>query len=149
MRDSAAVEHDEKEIKQVLRHFTRCFSTYDAEGFVKIWDDQADFIVYQPEELPHAFFSIAELREYANNLKNVVKGMGDVKVIDFKIVVDGDFATVFVRFWARLSFMKVPQVVDGQIRQSFVLRRREDGWKLTHYHESRQAAGFEQAVGTW
>jgi ketosteroid isomerase-like protein len=43
----------------------------------------------------------------------------------------------------------VPESVDGQIRQSFFLRKRADGWKIVHYHESRQPTGFERAVGDW
>jgi ketosteroid isomerase-like protein len=134
---------------RVLRTFSSAFQTFDTDSFMSTWDEQAPAIVYQPEELRHAIHSLTELRAYFEHLPEVVRAMHDVKVIDFRLDVDGDVATVFVRFWCRIAFAQVPEVSDGQIRQSFVLRRRAAGWKLVHYHESRQAAGFERAVGEW
>jgi ketosteroid isomerase-like protein len=140
---------EEQAVLGVLRTFSGAFTTFDTDSFMSTWDEEAASIVYQPEELRHALFSLEELREYFDNLPNVVRAMHDVKVIDFRTSVDGEVATVFVRFWCRIAFARVPEVSDGQIRQSFVLRRRDAGWKLVHYHESRQAAGFERAVGEW
>ncbi|MCW3021893.1 MAG: hypothetical protein JWR30_1215 [Conexibacter sp.] len=140
---------EEKDVVDVLRGFSGAFNTYDTDAFMAAWDEDATSIVYQPEELRHAIFTLGDLRAYFDNVPNVVRTMHDVKVIDFKIDVEGDVAMVFVRFWCRIAFAQIPETSDGQIRQSFILRKRPAGWKLVHYHESRQAAGFERAVGEW
>lgn len=140
---------EEKDVVNVLRTFSGAFNTYDTDAFMSSWDETAESIVYQPEELRHAIFTLEDLRAYFDNVPNVVRTMHDVKVIDFKINIEGDVAMVFVRFWCRIAFAQIPETSDGQIRQSFILRRRPAGWKLVHYHESRQAPGFERAVGEW
>lgn len=133
----------------VVRRFSRAFDRFDTEQFLSTWDADAEQIVYQPEELRDAIFDLEALRRYFDNLPSVIRGFRDIQVLDFKLDVDGDVATLYVRFWCRIAFARVPQTADGQIRQSFVLRRRADGWRIVHYHESRQAAGMEEAVGAW
>lgn len=141
-------EQDRKTVMKVLRQFSDAVANEDADAYMAAWDDSAE-IVHMPEELRYAIFDQKALRAYFDNVPNVVKAIHDVKVIDFKVDVEGDAAHAFVRFWGRLSFAKVPEVLDGQIRQSFFLRRRADGWKIVHYHESRQPPGLERAVGEW
>lgn len=150
MPATQAPEHktDEEAILATLRRFSRAFDSFDTEQFMSTWDDEAA-IVYQPEELLRPIFDRDDLRAYFDHLPDVIRRFNDNRVIDFKLQVDGDVATVYVRFWSRISFAKVPQTADGQIRQSFVLRRRDGEWRLVHYHESRQAAGMEEAVGDW
>lgn len=139
----------EEQVVKVLRRFSGAYNTFDTDSFMSAWDEDAERIVYQPEELRYPILDLAKLREYFDNVPNVVRKMHDVRVIDFQIDIEGDMATVYVRFWCRIAFAKVPETVDGQIRQSFILRRRGEDWKLVHYHESRQAPGFERAVGEW
>ncbi|MBS1886449.1 MAG: nuclear transport factor 2 family protein [Actinobacteria bacterium] len=138
-----------EEIVTVLRRFSAAFNSHDTDSFMSTWDETAEKIVYQPEELRFPILSLSALREYFDNVPNVVRRMHDIRVIDFEIDVEGDVAMVYVRFWCRIAFAKVPETVDGQIRQSFILKRRGEEWKLAHYHESRQAPGFERAVGEW
>lgn len=147
--DAAAKKAREEEVVKVLRQFSGAFQTFDTDSFIATWDESMDSIVYQPEELRHPILSLKDLRAYFDNVPNVVKKMHDIRVIDFSIDIDGDVAIVYVRFWCRIAFAKVVETVDGQIRQSFILRNRGGEWKLVHYHESRQAPGFEQAVGDW
>ncbi|HEY2717634.1 MAG TPA: nuclear transport factor 2 family protein [Solirubrobacterales bacterium] len=139
---------DEDAILATLRRFSRAFDSFDTEQFMSTWDEEAE-IVYQPEELLHPIFDRDELRAYFDHLPEVIRRFNDNRVIDFKLHRHGELATVYVRFWSRISFAKVPQTADGQIRQTFVLRRREGSWLLVHYHESRQASGMEEAVGNW
>lgn len=142
-------KQQQQAVMKVLRQFSDAYNSFDTDAFMATWDDSAERIVHMPEELRSAIFDRKALRDYFDNVPNVIKGMHDVKVIDFELDVEGDSAAVFVRFWARLSFARVPESVDGQIRQSFFLRKRADGWKIVHYHESRQPTGFERAVGDW
>jgi ketosteroid isomerase-like protein len=146
---TSKIEDERSAVVGVVRQFSEAFGRFDVDALIGLWDDSARRIVYLPEELREPIFDLKALRAYFENVPNVVRRMHDVKVIDFELDVDREVATVFVRFWARIAFAKVPETVDGQIRQSFVLRKRDAGWKLVHYHESRQAAGFERAVGDW
>jgi ketosteroid isomerase-like protein len=137
------------DVMLVVRTFSRCFDDFDTDRFISLWDDQASLIVYQPEELHSTIFNLSALRAYFASLPNVIRGFRDTKVIDLRSDITGDTATVFVRFWTRISFAREARVLDGQIRQTFLLRRRDNRWKLVHYHESRQVPGLESVSGDW
>jgi ketosteroid isomerase-like protein len=147
--DAGQRENEQDAVMRVVKKFSRSFDNFDTNAFMSTWDADAANIVYQPEELRYAIFDMEGLRVYFDNLPNVIRRFHDVKVLDLKLTIDEDFATVYVRFWCRIAFARVPETADGQIRQSFVLRKRNDTWRILHYHESRQAAGMEAAVGQW
>jgi uncharacterized protein (TIGR02246 family) len=140
---------DETDVMDVVRRFSQTFDTLDVDQFIKLWANEASLIVYQPEELLSPIYDLKSLRAYFANLANVIRGFRDTKVIDLRIDVTGDTATVFVRFWTRIAFAREAKVLDGQIRQTFLLRRRDDRWRLVHYHESRQVPGLESVSGDW
>jgi hypothetical protein len=80
------------------------------------------------------------------SLPEVIKGVEGVRPIDFNIDVLDDVAHAYARAWVRLSFHKLDQAVEGEVRQSFFLRKTKSGWRIFHYHESRLTPGFEGLV---
>lgn len=141
----------EKAVVGVIRRFAKAFATHDTDAFMSVWDHEyGDRIVYQPEEIGTDVRGLDGIRAYFEHVPQVVRELRDIKTIDFRVeVLDEDYALVHNRFWCRLALQKRPFVYDGQVRQTFVLRKRADEWLVIHYHESRQSPGFEEAVGSW
>jgi uncharacterized protein (TIGR02246 family) len=142
---------DEKAVVDVIRRFARAFGNHDTEQFMAVWDHEyGDRIVYQPEEIGTDVRGLDGIRAYFEHVPQVVRALREVKTIDFRVeLISDDFALVHNRFWCRLALHKRPFTYDGQVRQSFVLRKRDGEWRVIHYHESRQSPGFEEAVGQW
>jgi ketosteroid isomerase-like protein len=140
---------DEKAVFGLIRRFGRAYASGDVEVFMSIWDDEyGDRLVYQPEELGVEVNGLEALRAYFEHVPEVVREFRDIRPIDFRVEMLDGFALVHNRFWVRLALTKRPFSVDGQVRQTFVVRKRDDGeWKAIHYHESRLSPGFEEAVG--
>jgi len=147
MSISEQAASEEKEVAAVVRRFAN--NKFDVDGFLATWDDEAGEVLYQAEERLAPFFTLDDVKAYFEGLADVIRAVRDVGVVDYKVRLLGDVATVYTRAWCRISFARVPRPVDGQVRQSFVLRRRPDGWRIVEYHESRQAPGFEEATGEW
>ncbi|PXY18888.1 YybH family protein [Prauserella muralis] len=132
---------EEEAVTAVMRSFSRAVGTFDADLMVSLWDPAAETIVYQPEELHHAIYSRDALHSYIRNLPHVIRGLYDTRVVDRKLEVCGEFAHAYVRFWCRIE-RPDDEPVDGQVRQTYLLRKRPSGWFFVQYHESRQVPGF-------
>lgn len=124
-----------------LRNFTKGYLSFEPTPIVQSLDPDSDGLTYQPEERPDALTSRDEVQRYIEKLDQVIGGFADTRVIETKIDVIGEIAHVFVRFWCRIHRVD-GDFVDGQVRQTFVLRSRGNTWFIRHYHESRQIPGF-------
>ncbi|WP_396911111.1 YybH family protein [Mycolicibacterium sp.] len=138
----SSTDNVEAEIMKTLRRFSRGITTFDPELVLSALDPHDDFLTYQPEERPDALQSRADIARYVKALDQVIGGFDDTKVIETRTdTITEDAAHVYVRFWCRIHRID-GQPLDGQVRQTFVLRRHTDGWFVRHYHESRQIPGF-------
>ena len=136
------VETDERGVLRAISGFIRTFENFDVEAMVAAWDDKADQIVYQPEERIAPMFSIAEIREYARTVPHFFAKATDVSLIDKKVtVLGGATAHVYIRLWCSIELTSGRRI-NGQLRQSFMLTKRDGAWLLVHYHESRQSLDF-------
>ena len=133
---------------KTIGSFTRAFESADAEAMAAAWDDRhigsddETGLVYQAEERLSPLFTIDEIKQYATDIPNVLSRLEDVCLLDKKVWSAGDFAYAYIRFWCR-AVMSSGTAVDGQIRQTLILRKQEEQWRIVHYHESRQSPGFE------
>jgi ketosteroid isomerase-like protein len=133
------VATDERDVLRAIRAFIRTFENFDVEAMVAAWDDKAEQIVYQPEERAAPMFSIAEVREYARTLPDFFVKATDVSLIDKKVLVmGGATAHVYIRLSCSIELTS-GRHINGQLRQSFMLTKRDETWRLVHYHESRQS----------
>jgi ketosteroid isomerase-like protein len=135
-------------VLKTIGTFTRAFQGFETDTMTAVWTDDyitstdETGIIYQAEERLAPIFTIADLKKYADNLPNVLSHLEDVSLLDRKVSIAGDVAYAYIRFWCR-AVMTSGAAVDGQVRQTFILRKRDDGWAIVHYHESRQSPGFE------
>jgi len=124
-----------------LRRFSRGIITFNPDLVLSALDPDDGALVYQPEERPDALHTRADVERYVSTLNRVIGGFADTRVVDTKVDIMGEFAHVYVRFWCRI-YQVDGEPMDGQVRQTFVLRRHDHDWYVRHYHESRQILGF-------
>ena len=142
MSTPASTNNTEAEIMKTLRRFSRGITTFDPDLVLSALDPDDGLLTYQPEERPDALQRRADIARYIKALNQVIGGFDDTKVVETRTdIVTDDAAHVYVRFWCRIHRID-GQPLDGQVRQTFMLRRHTDGWFVRHYHESRQIPGF-------
>ncbi len=135
------VNEVEAEIMSTLRRFSRGVTGFNADLVLSALDSDDAGLVYQPEERPEALHSRADVAKYVSGLDKVIGGFADTRVVDNRVDILGDVAHVYVRFWCRI-YRVDGDPLDGQVRQTFVLRNTDERWLVRHYHESRQIPGF-------
>jgi ketosteroid isomerase-like protein len=149
MVESEVPAGTEREVRDVLARFGRAFSApaVDVQGLIALWDSEYPDPIYQPEELEAPLRSWPEVRAYFEELPTVITGVSGIRPLDVRVDVFGAFAYGYVRAWSSLGVIRRAEPLDGEVRQTFVMRRRDGRWRLFHYHESRLTAGLEDAVG--
>lgn len=138
----------EREVQRVIARFGRAFSApaVDVQGLVDLWDAEYPSPVYQPEELVTPARTWDEVRGYFERLPAQITGMSDIRPLDVRVDVFGDVAYAYARTWGSLGVVKRDEPLEGEVRQTFVMRRRDGAWRIIHYHESRLTPGLEDAV---
>lgn len=129
---------DETEIKEVCRAFGEAMRAMDYEAMEGLWDRGYDHLVYQPEEFERACRSWDAIVEYWNYIPGAVESVGEWREIESDVAQIGDGAIVFSLVNISLKLKDVDEPLEGEVRFTFGLRRGDDGWRLTHCHESRQ-----------
>lgn len=147
--ESSADREAQRSVENAVARFARAMGAFEAEAVVALCDEETHAFVYQAEELDGPIRSIERLRDYVVHAPRIIDSITEVSVLESAVEIHGDIAVAFYRSWARIRVAATHEVIDGQVRQSFVFRRRPGGWRLSHYHESRQAAEFRSLVGAW
>jgi ketosteroid isomerase-like protein len=135
-------EDDLRQVRNVIARFSQAFAKTDVAGVREVWDEVYENPVYQPEECLEPLLTQEAVRTYFESLPSVIRGVSDVRTIDFRVDVLDDTAHAFTRAVASLHLCDRADPLVGEVRQSFVLRRRDGKWLLIHHHESRLTPGF-------
>ena len=64
-------------------------------------------------------------------------------------IVTPDVAFIWAEVMTGLKTTIMPQTVSGKIRCSIGARKSDQGWKIIHYHESRQLLAEQDTAGNW
>lgn len=132
---------DIKAVKKTIGVFGAAFAKRDVDTILSVWDDQYETPMWQPEEILEPLLTQEAVQGYFRNLPNAIKGVTDIKPMNFAVDVIGDFAHCLSRATATIHLHDRPSVT-GEVRQTFILRKRDDKWRLIHQHESRLTPGF-------
>jgi ketosteroid isomerase-like protein len=139
-------DDDVKAVRTAVGRFARAFAATDGSALARLWDDEYPYPAYQPEEIDAPLLNVADIFAYFDNLKSVIRGVFDIEPRHLQLDVIGDFAHVFSTATATLVFVREDVRLEGEVRQSFVLRKRAGEWRFIHYHESRLTPGLERLV---
>lgn len=143
---SQDIEADREAVKKVVRRWARAFSSKDAEGVLSVWDRDYPLIRHQAEEFPDPLRGWDELVHYNTAMAQMASNHRDLSVTDFDADVIGDAAWVYLRGTITFDIPTMSKPITGEARQTFILRRTETGWKVVHYHESRETPGLREPL---
>jgi ketosteroid isomerase-like protein len=136
------LESERDAVKKVVRRWARAFSSLDAEGVLGVWDRTYPKILHQAEEFPDPIRGFDELTHYNQTMMRLASNLRDQSVKEFEADVIGDMAWVFLRGTITFNIPGMNEPITGLARQTFILRKTSDGWKVIHYHESRETPGL-------
>jgi ketosteroid isomerase-like protein len=136
----------EREAREVVGRFGRALAAVDVKRLASLWDDDYAFPVFQPEERLAPLLSWDAVEAHIMHLPEVIKGVSDIRPLDFRLDVLGEVAVAYARVDAALHFVRENASLKGEVRQTLILRRRDGEWRVIHYHESRLTPGLEELV---
>src|SRR6202034_1871339 len=142
MADPSEVEVEA--IKKVVRRWARAFSSLDAETILSLWDPTYSKIMHQAEEFPDPIRGFDELSHYNRTMMTLASNLRDQSLIDLDADVIGDLGWCYLRGTITFDIPGMKESLRGQARQTFILRKTPAGWKIIHYHESRETPGLRE-----
>jgi ketosteroid isomerase-like protein len=131
----AASEQDRQQIAAVIEQYRRGFATLDVEGLKAIWDKDYDNIIYIAQEKPQPTRGWAAVERYYEDVAGLLERVTVMTVSDLSVDVLGDVAYAYCVFHFEGEMKGRSHIADG--RDTFILRRKGETWKVIHYHESR------------
>jgi ketosteroid isomerase-like protein len=144
MADQLEAERDA--VKKVVRRWARAFSALDADGILGVWDKSYPKIMHQAEEFPDPIRGWDELSHYNRAMMGLASNLRDQSLIDLEADVIGDMAWCYIRGTITFDIPNLDKPITGQTRQTFILRKTGEGWKVIHYHESRETPGLREPL---
>ena len=130
----ASSEQDRQQIAAVIEQYRLGFATLDAATLTAIWDHSYDNIIYIPLESAQPVRGWAGVEQYYNRVARLLRARV-MAVSDLSVDVIGDVAYAFCTFHFEGEISGNKHTIDG--RNTFILRRKNEAWKVIHYHESR------------
>jgi ketosteroid isomerase-like protein len=140
------IETDREAVKKVVRRWARAFSSNNADAVLAVWDRDYPLIRHQAEEFPDPLRGWDELVHYNRVMAGLASGFRDLSVLDLDADVIGDMAWCYLRGTVTFDIPTLSTPITGATRQTFILHRTGDGWKVIHYHESRETPGLREAL---
>ncbi len=134
-RSAIAQTADEAAVRETLLRSASSFAKNDVVEATKVWANDESLTIF---ESGHANYGWADYRDH-----HLVPEMGEMKntkyeLSDIKIRLAGNTA------WATLKYAIAADVMDnGKTRHvegsglgTAILEKREDGWRIVHWHSS-------------
>lgn len=137
-------ETDRQAIEAVVNEYYLGWLTMDAPRLKSIWKDDEGDLVYTALEMARPLRDLDTIKRYIDRAMSECEPPKDKTVDILSLEIIGDVAITYFTWHYEFRFKEprpewAPQVdlivADG--RATLVLRRTGDGWKVMHYHESR------------
>lgn len=126
-------------VREVFESWCRAWRTVDVELMKSVFDGDDPGFIYQSEEAPLPLKTASELNVFWDNAGGLMPGVPEWRELETDISFFGDIAVMFTRIQAIILVEGVKEPITGPIRCTIVLREVDSGWRIVHYHESRQA----------
>lgn len=139
-------ESQRDEVTRVVRRWAKAFASGDADGVLAQFDSEYASLLHQPEEFPGPIRGWDDLTHYYRRMVELSTNMRDHALAEIEADVVGETAWCYLRGSVTFDIAGSDASVSGEARQSFLLRRRGDEWKIIHYHESRETPGLREPL---
>lgn len=130
-----AAQNDEAAVRDVLLRSASSFAKNDIAEATKVWANDESLTIY---ESGHANYGWADYRDH-----HLVPEMGEMKntkyeFSDIKIHLAGNIAWATLKYTISADVMENGKTrhVDGGGLGTAILEKRNDGWRIVHWHSS-------------
>ncbi len=126
-------------ITTVLDKWITAFLAKDVDALRRLWDDTYEGLVYQAEEFPTPLVTWRHIKHYYREvLSKTIEKVEKVNRTGLWIDVFGDVCFGYMISDFTMKIRRAPELYNGSVRQTFVMRNVNGSWKIVHYHESVQ-----------
>lgn len=139
-------EAEKDQVRKTIKRWAKAFGTKDLAGILAEWDLDYPHIVYQAEEYPDPLRGAKEIEFYYRGITQLAQNLRGQSVIDFDVDVIGEVAWCYLRGTITFDILNSEQKVSGEVRQTFLLRKTERGWKIIQYHDSRETPDLRRPL---
>jgi ketosteroid isomerase-like protein len=127
-------------VTALLNLWVGAFVAKDVDGLRNLWDNTYDGLIYQAEEFAGPLTTWIQIKHYYREvLSKVILRVERWHRTGLWIRTFGDTAYAYATTDFTMVVKNVSQPYRGTVRQTFLVRRLNDGWKIVHYHESLQS----------
>ena len=127
-------EQDLQAVKEVIQEWMAALNECDNERVKKVWDESYDGLTYIAEENNDALHGWSGVDSYYNGLADVTEANWEMD--NLKMDVIGDVAWVYITYVVEADIKSFNRTVVFPGRNTFILRKVNNQWKIIHYHES-------------
>lgn len=137
-------ERDRQAVAAVVNEYYLGWLNMDAPRLESIWKKDEGDLVYTALEMARPLRDLGTIKRYIDRAMKECEPPKEKSVDILSTEIIGDVAITYFSWHYEFSFKKprpawAPPVelivADG--RATLVLRRTADGWKVMHYHESK------------
>jgi len=127
--------HQKTEVDEVIREWYLALNANDVDRVKSIWDRTYDQLVYIAEENNEALYGWSGVEGYYDGLKSDV-GSVEWKIDDLQTDVIGEAAWAYLTYVVEVEMKSFNRTMTFNGRNTFMLRKTDNQWKIIHYHES-------------
>lgn len=130
----------EDDVRRTVSTWLAAVKRLDFHSARQLWDAGFDGLVYQPEEHEVPMTEWSDIVRYWDNVPMLIERVPVWDEIASDVALIDGVALVLSRLRTSIKIRDLEPTFDGEVRCSMGLRRTDAGWRLVHYHESRQVA---------
>ena len=137
-------QQDMQSVKEAIQEWMSALNECDTQRVKKVWDESYEGLTYIAEENNDALHGWAGVDGYYNGLADVTQANWEID--NLKMDVMGDVAWVYLTYVVEAAIKSFNRTVVFAGRNTFILRKVDNRWKIIHYHESLSR---DESRNTW
>ena len=130
-----ASSQEREQVEAVIHEWNAAANAKDVARLKALWDQDYPQLLYIAEENDEALSDWASISRYYDALPELVLSL-DWKIDGLKVDVVGGVAYAYLSYLVRADVRGIDHTMVLRGRNTFVLHRSWDSWRLIHYHES-------------
>ena len=128
----------EAAVLELYEAWCQAFQTLDSAAMKALFEQDSAGLVYHSEENADPLYTWAEIDSYWSAAPLIVESIPEWRELSRKVAIYGDVAFVYGKLQTHLVVKGAKKPLIGVLRASIGLHCTSLGWKIVHYHESRQ-----------
>lgn len=141
---------DLQAIDELYKRWCKAWLSFpDTSLMLSCFDQDFDpYLIYQAEENPSGLSTYKEIESYWHNAHNLLEKVTDWTEQKKSVsVLSPTVAILWIEVMTALKTTVLAEQLSGKIRVSMGVRKSDKGWKIVHYHESRQLMADQDSAG--